>query len=155
MPPVRNTRGYRKASSETLTINSSTPPKNRRKLSFKSISDDGTIAENPDHGTSDHDFIDLTTDANLSPRRSTRSHLVASGSHVLTSSRPTRRKSSANSGPSSVDVTNPDATSTSRPETITIRKQDLRPTVAFDTLWRWCAERKAIDDKRRSGKSAP
>jgi len=31
----------------------------------------------------------------------------------------------------------------------------LRPTVAFDTFWRFAAERKAIDDRRRAGKPAP
>ncbi|ESK89922.1 uncharacterized protein Moror_770 [Moniliophthora roreri MCA 2997] len=31
----------------------------------------------------------------------------------------------------------------------------LRPTAAFDTFWHWCAERKAIDDRRRAGESYP
>lgn len=31
----------------------------------------------------------------------------------------------------------------------------LRPTVAFDTFWRFAAERKAIDDRRRAGEPAP
>jgi len=31
----------------------------------------------------------------------------------------------------------------------------LRPTVAFDTFWRFAAERKAIDDRRRTGEPAP
>lgn len=31
----------------------------------------------------------------------------------------------------------------------------LRPTVAFDTFWRFAAERKAIYDRRRAGEPAP
>jgi len=38
---------------------------------------------------------------------------------------------------------------------ITISGVQLRPTVAFDTFWRFAAERKSIDDKRRAGESAP
>jgi len=38
---------------------------------------------------------------------------------------------------------------------ITILDVDLRPTVAFDTFWRFAAERQAIDDKRRAGEPAP
>ena len=50
-----------------------------------------------------------------------------------------------------VNTTN-DAT---MPETIAISSVLLRPTVAFDTFWRFAAERKAIDDKRRAGEPAP
>jgi len=32
---------------------------------------------------------------------------------------------------------------------------ELRTTVAFDTFWRFAAERKAMDDKRRAGLPAP
>ena len=39
--------------------------------------------------------------------------------------------------------------------TITIKGVQLQPTVAFDTFWRFAAERKAIDDRRRSGMPAP
>jgi hypothetical protein len=38
---------------------------------------------------------------------------------------------------------------------ITISGVILRPTVAFDTFWRFAAERKALDDKRRAGEPAP
>ena len=31
----------------------------------------------------------------------------------------------------------------------------LRPTIAFDTFWRFAAERKAIYDRRRAGEPAP
>jgi hypothetical protein len=40
-------------------------------------------------------------------------------------------------------------------EPIAINGILLRPTVAFDTFWRFAAERKAIDDRRRAGESAP
>lgn len=38
---------------------------------------------------------------------------------------------------------------------VTIKGQVLEPTVVFDTFWRFVAERKAIDDRRRSGQPAP
>ncbi|KAF9054270.1 hypothetical protein BJ165DRAFT_1399529 [Panaeolus papilionaceus] len=41
------------------------------------------------------------------------------------------------------------------PPTITICGVDLCPSVAFDTFWRFAAERKAIDDRRRAGESEP
>ncbi|KAJ7058142.1 hypothetical protein C8F01DRAFT_308884 [Mycena amicta] len=40
-------------------------------------------------------------------------------------------------------------------KTITVNGQELQPTVVFDTLWRWLAERKHLDDKRRKGMPAP
>ena len=48
-----------------------------------------------------------------------------------------------------------DNTETSLQEPITINGVLLRPTVAFDTFWRFAAERKAIDDRRRAGEPAP
>lgn len=48
-----------------------------------------------------------------------------------------------------------DASLGSQVKTITICGRTLHPTVAFDTLWRFAAERKAIDDRRRSGAPAP
>lgn len=41
------------------------------------------------------------------------------------------------------------------PDTITVNGKQLKPTVAFDTFWRFAAERKNIDDRRRAGQSAP
>jgi hypothetical protein len=41
------------------------------------------------------------------------------------------------------------------PEPIAISGILLRPTVAFDTFWRFAAERKAIYDRRRAGEPAP
>lgn len=41
------------------------------------------------------------------------------------------------------------------PSTITVNGKELKPTVAFDTFWRFAAERKNIDDRRRAGQSAP
>ncbi|KAJ7223083.1 hypothetical protein GGX14DRAFT_540155 [Mycena pura] len=38
---------------------------------------------------------------------------------------------------------------------IVIRGHELKHTVVFDTLWRWLAERKAMDDRRRQGVPAP
>jgi len=38
---------------------------------------------------------------------------------------------------------------------ITVLGVTLRPTVAFDTFWRFAAERQAIDDRRRAGEPAP
>lgn len=43
----------------------------------------------------------------------------------------------------------------SRPERITINGHVLQPTIVFDTFWRWCAERKSIDDRRRAGEPFP
>lgn len=48
-----------------------------------------------------------------------------------------------------------DATEAPAPEPIAISGILLRPTVAFDTFWRFAAERKAIDDRRRAGEPAP
>jgi hypothetical protein len=42
-----------------------------------------------------------------------------------------------------------------KPNAVIIRGQKLEPTVVFDTLWRWLAERKAIYDRRRAGVPAP
>ena len=47
------------------------------------------------------------------------------------------------------------ATKRSAPEPIAISGILLRPTVAFDTFWRFAAERKAIYDRRRAGEPAP
>ncbi|KAK1215356.1 hypothetical protein PQX77_022040 [Marasmius sp. AFHP31] len=41
------------------------------------------------------------------------------------------------------------------PSVICIDGIELRPTVVFDTFWRWCAERKAMDDRRRAGQAFP
>ncbi|KAJ7145834.1 hypothetical protein C8R44DRAFT_599989 [Mycena epipterygia] len=41
------------------------------------------------------------------------------------------------------------------PPVIILRGQKLQPTVVFDILWRWLAERKAIYDRRRAGMPAP
>ncbi|KAL0065448.1 hypothetical protein AAF712_007512 [Marasmius tenuissimus] len=43
----------------------------------------------------------------------------------------------------------------SSPSVICIDGIELRPTVVFDTFWRWCAERKAMDDRRRAGQAFP
>lgn len=40
-------------------------------------------------------------------------------------------------------------------ETITVNGHVLTPTIVFDTFWRWCAERKSIDDRRRAGEPFP
>lgn len=40
-------------------------------------------------------------------------------------------------------------------EPVTVQGVTLRPTVAFDTFWRFAAERQAIDDRRRAGEPAP
>lgn len=47
------------------------------------------------------------------------------------------------------------ATEAPVPEPIAISGILLRPTVAFDTFWRFAAERKAIYDRRRAGEPAP
>lgn len=46
-------------------------------------------------------------------------------------------------------------TSGRRPLSLTIKGKVLKPTEVFDTFWYFAAERKAIDDKRRSGSPAP
>ena len=46
-------------------------------------------------------------------------------------------------------------TSGRRPQSVTIKGKVLKPTEVFDTFWYFAAERKAIDDKRRSGSPAP
>lgn len=38
---------------------------------------------------------------------------------------------------------------------ITIKGIELQPTIVFDTFWRFATERKAIDDRRRSGSPQP
>ncbi|KAK7035360.1 hypothetical protein VNI00_011891 [Paramarasmius palmivorus] len=38
---------------------------------------------------------------------------------------------------------------------VTVAGFKLHPTIAFDTFWYWCAERKAIDDRRRAGEPYP
>jgi len=40
-------------------------------------------------------------------------------------------------------------------KSIIIKGQKLEPTIVFDTFWRFAAERKAIDDRRRSGIPGP
>lgn len=40
-------------------------------------------------------------------------------------------------------------------ESITISGVVLKPTVIFDAFWKFAAERKAIDDRRRAGESPP
>lgn len=40
-------------------------------------------------------------------------------------------------------------------EAIVIKGVQLKPTVVFDTFWRFAAKRKAIDDRRRSGMPQP
>ncbi|KAH9477081.1 hypothetical protein JR316_0010997 [Psilocybe cubensis] len=47
------------------------------------------------------------------------------------------------------------AKGTTLPEPIIVCGVELQPTVAFDTFWRFAAERKAIDDRRRAGQSPP
>ncbi|KAF9006943.1 hypothetical protein BDQ17DRAFT_1324229 [Cyathus striatus] len=39
--------------------------------------------------------------------------------------------------------------------TITVAGAVLRPTIVFDTFWKYAAERKAMDDRRRNGDPAP
>jgi len=45
--------------------------------------------------------------------------------------------------------------SQSLPKCIALKGVQLRPTVVFDTFWRFAAERKAIDDRRRAGLPQP
>ncbi|KIK56165.1 hypothetical protein GYMLUDRAFT_248138 [Collybiopsis luxurians FD-317 M1] len=40
-------------------------------------------------------------------------------------------------------------------EPIIVCGHQLRPTVVWNTFWRWCYERKAIDDRRRAGQPFP
>jgi len=40
-------------------------------------------------------------------------------------------------------------------ESIVISGVTLKPTIAFDTFWKFAAERKALDDRRRAGKPSP
>ena len=40
-------------------------------------------------------------------------------------------------------------------EPIIISGVTLNPTIAFDTFWRFAAERKSLDDRRRAGKPSP
>ncbi|KAF8622612.1 hypothetical protein AX15_006869 [Amanita polypyramis BW_CC] len=42
-----------------------------------------------------------------------------------------------------------------RPPSFTVKGKTLRPTEVFDTFWYFAAERKAIDDRRRSGAPSP
>jgi hypothetical protein len=45
--------------------------------------------------------------------------------------------------------------SQSLPKPIALKGIRLQPTVVFDTFWRFAAERKAVDDRRRAGWSQP
>ena len=45
--------------------------------------------------------------------------------------------------------------SQSLPKRITLKGIQLQPTVVFDTFWRFAAERKAVDDRRRAGWPQP
>ncbi|KAG7087585.1 hypothetical protein E1B28_013539 [Marasmius oreades] len=49
----------------------------------------------------------------------------------------------------------PPTRTTKQPSTIIVNGIELQPTKLFDTFWRWCAERKAMDDRRRAGLPHP
>ncbi|KAJ3986947.1 hypothetical protein F5890DRAFT_1500691 [Lentinula detonsa] len=57
--------------------------------------------------------------------------------------------------PSVVLIRAPRKPSSQQCETITVNGHVLKPTIVFDTFWRWCAERKSIDDRRRAGEPFP
>ncbi|KAF7316150.1 Chromo domain-containing protein [Mycena indigotica] len=80
---------------------------------------------------------------------------------TLTPTRQTKRQCtsdawSADSPLSSAASTpEPPSTRTTKLDHIDISGQRLKPTIVFDTLWKWLAERKALDDERRQGLPAP
>ncbi|KAF8064188.1 hypothetical protein FPV67DRAFT_1503875 [Lyophyllum atratum] len=73
--------------------------------------------------------------------------------HHLTESRKVKRQSA------SAPVRTARKSKTSKSyvgrRSITIKGVTFKPTVVFDTFWRFAAERKAIDDRRRSGALKP
>ncbi|KAL0952731.1 hypothetical protein HGRIS_006962 [Hohenbuehelia grisea] len=89
-------------------------------------------------------FIDLTGDSDEESVKPIKRH--ASDAAL---SRSTRRVSKGASPPCN------NASFTTAPKEIKIRNQKLRPTVVFDTLWRWAYERKVVDDRRRAGMPRP
>lgn len=86
---------------------------------------------------SEEQYVDLDTDLDVASRL----EFNESSSGVFTGS------------PSVTGATN-DATEAPALQSIVISGVLLRPTVAFDTFWRFAAERKAIYDRRRAGKPA-
>lgn len=76
-------------------------------------------------------------------------HSDAVGMENISSHRLNNSKTTELSSKSLVPV------SSTLPSTITVNGKQLKPTVAFDTFWRFAAERKNIDDRRRAGQSAP
>lgn len=42
-----------------------------------------------------------------------------------------------------------------RPKVVVVNGVELQTTVVFDTFFRWCAERQAIDKRKRAGEPAP
>ncbi|KAH0579855.1 hypothetical protein H2248_002682 [Termitomyces sp. 'cryptogamus'] len=69
------------------------------------------------------------------------------------SSAPSTRSECSRSGHRARSGERKTASSTTDP--VAIRGITFRPTVVFDTFWRFAAERKAIDDRRRAGMPQP
>jgi hypothetical protein len=93
---------------------------------------------------SDEEYVDLEADLEVASRsESNNDGSSASGVSTERVVSVTRRGAANN------------ATEATAPEPIAISGILLRPTVAFDTFWRFAAERKAIYDRRRAGEPAP
>ena len=92
-----------------------------------------------DSSESEEEYVDL--EANLDV--ASRSESSNDGSSGVSTGSVARRGAANN------------ATEATAPEPIAICGILLRPTVAFDTFWRFAAERKAIYDRRRAGEPAP
>lgn len=99
----------------------------------------------PYESPSDSDKIVITSgDARLKRHRE---KSIESGCAVLEISSTSEEEESFNLAP--------ELPSNAKFTEITICGVQLRPTVAFDTFWRFAAERKSIDDKRRVGEPSP
>lgn len=141
MPPIRISNRFTAASDRT---SSPTPiPGFRRSLRSQSIDTASSLSVLSSYDT-DQDDVDLSRNLCLEQARSSPRRSRTSSKYMTIP--PTRQVN----GSSTRNPASPLSL-----KSITIMGQLLKPTVAFDTFWRFAAERNAIDDRRRSGQSAP
>ncbi|KAF9477996.1 hypothetical protein BDN70DRAFT_836922 [Pholiota conissans] len=113
------------------------------------------------------DQLETQDRRSLPSRRTTRAHKPWNKNEML-AARPSPSKTRRDSSETSSTLTSLPSTEESIDDavdvdfaqdassgSITICGIELRPSIAFDTFWRFSAERKAIDDRRRAGLPAP
>ena len=135
MPPARS--GDLDASDDTAVNISS------RKLYFDELPLDAFLLSSS-QGGQDRDISSVLPCRSRRPRRS----LGSSKENVVITPLSKQRKKSK-----SRKSRNPGSQSSAKP--IAIKGAHLQPTVVFDTFWRFAAERKAVDDRRRAGLPQP